>query len=357
LSVIDLDKTAKDQFLLLQWHLTARCENRCKHCYMHDSPTYESEIKNEMDFDTCIRVIDDFNQTLDEWELPGIINFSGGDPLLREDLCDLIAYAKGKGIHVGILGNPDLLTIDMAKKLKDAGVSAYQISIDGTEKTQDILRKKGAFKMALRGLHILKSVGIDPVVMFTLSKMNAHELIDVIQLVEKEGVVKLFDFARLVPIGSGANLKEQMLTPEEYRKLLLEVLLVYEKLREKGCKTVFGRKDHLWWLLYQELGVLNPIEDKDLINSGCAIGIKGMTILSDGTVLACRRLPIRIGKVPDERLRDIFNSTSLNNLRQIGNLEKCARCDLIQICRGCPAVAYGAYGRWTAPDPQCWKQS
>jgi radical SAM protein with 4Fe4S-binding SPASM domain len=324
---------------------------------MHDSPTYESEVKNEMDFDSCIRVIDDFNQALNEWGFLGKINFSGGDPLLREDLCDLISYANVKGIQVGILGNPDLLTIETAKKLKDVGVSSYQISIDGTEKTQDMLRKKGAFKMALKGLHVLKSVGIAPLVMFTLSKMNAHELIEVIQLVEKQGAAIKFDFARLVPMGTGANLKDQMLTPEEYRKLLLEVLLVYEKLGEKGGKTEFGRKDHLWWLLYQELGVLNPLEDNEIIYSGCAIGIRGMTILSDGTVLACRRLPTRIGKVPDERLRDIFNSTSLNNLRQIGEMEKCASCDLIQICRGCPAVAYGANGRWTAPDPQCWKQS
>ena len=343
---------------ILQWHLTAKCEYNCQHCYMHDSPTYKSELKNELDFNTCLRIIDDFSNTLDHWKIHGRINFTGGDPLLKEGVFDIMEYAREKDISIGILGNPDKINYTTAGKLKDLGVSRYQISIDGLEETHDRLRgKKGAFKDAIRAIRILEDVGIPTVVMFTLSKVNAHELIDVIRLVAREGV-SIFDFARLVPIGNGKNLKEQMLTPREYRTLLLKVLEEYKKLQEKGCRTIFGRKDHLWRLLYQEVGLLKPLpKDRETIYSGCGIGINLLTILADGTVFPCRRLPIKIGEVPRQSIREIFiESKVLNRMRDINSMQKCGKCELRQFCRGCPAVAYGAYGDYTAKDPQCWKE-
>lgn len=74
--------------------------------------------------------------------MPTRINFTGGDPLLREDIFDLIGYARKKGILVGILGNPNHLDYETACKLKKLGVSRYQVSIDGLEDTHDRLRDR-----------------------------------------------------------------------------------------------------------------------------------------------------------------------------------------------------------------------
>ncbi|CAD6492420.1 MAG: Coenzyme PQQ synthesis protein E [Candidatus Argoarchaeum ethanivorans] len=344
-------------YFTLQWHLTAKCDQHCKHCYMYDSPTYEQEVRNELKYETCLNIIDDFSNAIDHWGISGRINFTGGDPLLKERVFDIIEYARRKSIAVGILGNPNHLDYKTAKKLKDLGVIRYQISIDGMEETHDSLRrKKGAFEDAIRAINVLNDVGIPSVVMFTLSKINANELIDVIRLVAKEGV-SIFDFARMVPIGSSMKLKEQMLSPQEYRALLLRVLEEYKRLQENGTKTHYGRKENLWTLLYHELGLIKPLpKDKETIYPGCAIGCSILTILADGTVLACRRLPLAIGNVPNQSIREIFiHSKEHNRMRQVEGMKKCGRCELLQFCRGCPAVAYGVHGDYMAEDPQCWK--
>jgi len=348
----------KNREFVLQWHLTARCEYNCQHCYMYNESTYKSELSNELDFNNCIKIIDDFDKTLGHWGIKGQINFTGGDPLLKEGVFEIIKHAREKNISIGILGNPDKIDYKTAEKLRDLGVSRYQVSIDGLEETHDRLRgKKGAFKEAIRAIHILEDVGIPSVVMFTLSRINAYELIDIIRFADKEGV-SIFDFARLVPIGNGKNLYDEMLTPKEYKELLLKVLEEYKRLKDNGSKAFFGRKDHLWVLLYQELGLLKPLpHDKETIFSGCSIGINLLVILADGTVYPCRRLPIKIGKVPAESIREIFvNSESLNMLRDVEHMKKCSKCKLKQFCRGCPAVAYGATGDYFGEDPQCWKE-
>ena len=351
------DMLGRESFIL-QWHLTAKCKYNCQHCYMHNSPDYASELDNELDLDTCLKIIDDFNETLNHWEIPGRINFTGGDPLLKKEIFELIKYASEKEISIGILGNPDEINFLNAKKLKDLGVSSYQLSIDGMEETHDRLRgKKGAFKEVIRAIHSLENAGTPSVIMFTLSKSNAYELIDVIKLAAREGVSE-FDFARLVPVGRAENSAEEMLKPYEYRALLLQVLECYKELQEKGCEIKFGRKDNLWRLLYQELGLLKPLpNDRVTIFSGCGIGINILAISADGTVYPCRRLPIGIGKVPQKSIRDIFiKSEVLNKMRDTCSLKKCNKCDLRQFCRGCPAVAYGYNRDYMAEDPQCWKK-
>ena len=87
------------------------------------------------------------------------------------------------------------------------------------------------------------------------------------------------------------------------------------------------------------------------------MGITGIIVLADGTVMACRRFPSPVGKVPEEKLIDIFlKSSELNKYRNIHSLEKCSKCSLLRFCRGCPAVAYGQTGDWRKADPQCWKE-
>ncbi len=342
---------------LLQWHLTARCEERCRHCYMHDSPSYGSELRNELTPGQCLEVLDDFTRTVRGWGVEARINFSGGDPLLRPDMLDLVRAARERGFAVGILGNPHLLTERVALALKHAGVSRYQLSLDGLEGTHDSLRgRKGAFGDALRAVRVLNKAGLPSVLMFTLSRLNAPELIPVIRLCDRENV-RIFDFARLVPAGTGRALKDQMLGPAEYRELLLRVLEEYRRLEAAGSRTYFGRKENLWVLLYHELGLLPPLpRGKGTVFSGCSVGSRIMTILADGTVLSCRRLPVALGRVPRQGLREIFiSSKNHRRLRSVERMERCAGCRLLPFCRGCPAVAHGATGDFLAGDPQCWK--
>lgn len=341
--------------LVLQWHLTARCQQNCLHCYMKDEPTYASELKNELETEVCFKIIDSFVKDFSPYCKGLRINFTGGDPLLKKGIFELIDYATRKGIWVGILGNPNLITPKTAKRLKKAGLKSYQISIDGLEKTHDKLRgRKEYFRQAIKCLPILKEADIKTVVMFTLSKVNKNELIPLIKFLSRQPV-DLFDFARLVPCGKGKQMAKDMLSPIEYRNLLLRVFYAYLDLR--SSKSIyFGRKDSLWNLLYQQLGLLNFVKtDDQLIRTGCGIGSKILTILADGTVYSCRRLPIKIGQIPQQSLKEIFfRSKEHNRLRKTNLLEKCSSCRLYSYCRGCPSVAFGTTGNYFAADPQCW---
>lgn len=326
---------------------------------MYESPFYFNESNYELDIEECIKVIDDYANALKNWGVNGRINFTGGDPLLKKDLFVLIKMAVKKGIEIGIMGNPDpnVVSYKVLRELKKLGVRSYQVSIDGLEKTHNGLRgKENAFKSAVKVIRMLNRVGLRSAVMFTLSRINMNELIPVIRLVAKERA-SVFDFARLVPIGSGRSMRSNMLAPLEYRELLLNVLHEYWKLRDHGIKPYFGRKEHLWKPLLKELGLLTSLPDDGLIHGGCGVGINILTILADGTVLPCRRLPVPIGKIPEENIRDIFiNSKKLNELRQIEKIEGCKGCELLNFCRGCMGVSYGVYGDCFRKDPQCWKE-
>jgi len=320
---------------------------------MHDSIFYDSEIKNELRYDDCLKILKDFKKTCSKLGAKPLVAFAGGDPLLRKDFFDLLEECKKMKIKVNIIGNPFLITNEIALKLKKAKINGYQISIDGLEKTHDFFREKESFKKSLEALEILNKNKINNSVMFTLSKKNKNDLIPLIKFIA--GKTDLFDFARFVPTGSGTKIKKEILSAKEYHTLLEKVFLEYEKLKGK-TKTNFGKKDHLWKLLEFEKGILKP-ENTGLIEDGCSLGIRHLTILADGKVLACRRMPIEIGKVPEQSLFDIFlKSKKLNELREINKMKKCGKCELLNYCRGCPAVAFAIKGNYFDKDPQCWKK-
>lgn len=350
----DYAVSPRERMFTLQWHLTARCGFHCKHCYMYESPTFDSEIRNELGISTILEILDEFYSMLRKWRMKGRINFTGGDPLLKKGFDEILTCARGHDIEIGILGNP--ISRSTAEELARLGVHHYQVSIDGLEQTHDRLRgSPSLWATAIRTIGYLRDAGISSNVMFTLSRLNSHELISVIRLANEIGV-SAFDFSRLVPTGSGANLSEQMLTPAEYRELLLEVLQEYEQLDKEGAKTIYGRKENLWVLLYYELEQLRLPPNDGVIYSGCPVGCNILTILADGTILPCRRMVLPVGKLPDQNLSDIFfNSSLMNELREVERMEKCRGCKLWQLCRGCPAVAYAVHGSPFAPDPQCWK--
>lgn len=192
--------------------------------------------------------------------------------------------------------------------------------------------------------------------MFTVSKINMSELIKVMRLIAKEGV-DVFSFSRLTPIGSGIKLEKDLLTPKEYKELLLQVFEEIARLKRKGYRTYFKMRENLSFLLEEELGLLPSLPNDGIIYDGCYVGVNSLTILANGIVYPCRRLPIKIGKVPEEKIKDIFlNNKVLDELRDIKKFEKCSKCSLLQICRGCPAVAYAVHNNYFAPDPQCWKK-
>jgi radical SAM/SPASM domain protein of ACGX system len=353
------------RYYILQWHITARCEQRCKHCYMYDEPSYQNEIENPLSLDDCYQVVDQFLDMVDrlseDWQRYGTvvkprILFSGGDPLLREDFFEILTYAGRKNISIGILGNPQKVTPESPVKFKELGVNSYQISIDGMEATHDALRTPGSFKDSLRALRLLKDDGIKTIVMFTLSKLNADDLIPVMKLIAREEFSR-FAFARISSMGEARKIEETF-SPYEYRALLLSVYEEIKRLKGLGAKTKFVYKDPLWNALRYELGeykLWGNGSPKKLYD-GCHAGQSFLVLLADGTIYACRRFTSPIGNVRRDNLYRVFRySKTLNQLRNLEMFEKCRNCEIRGYCRGCPAVAFNSCGSFLGPDPQCWR--
>ncbi len=343
----------------LQWHITAKCDQSCKHCYMYNSPTYNSEIENELPFSKCKLIIDDFLSTTKHYKKEGSIVFAGGDPLLREDFFDILKYASTNGVYnIEVIGNSYHLDKNTAKKLKDNGVSFYQLSLDGMKDMHDFLRKPGSFDNTLLGFEILREAGIFTSCNFTISKKNMHQLSEVIDLVTKMGVDS-FDFGRVVPTGSGRNFKSDMIEPFEYKELLIKTDEQYKALKKAGCKTHFGYRDNLWGLLFDTDDLRRDFDllpKGCVLERGCLIGKAGLVILSDGSVMGCRRLPVIVGKVPENSLIDIFEKSDyLLYLKDASKSACCYSADTEKHCSGCLAVKYSSSNSdLSACDPQCW---
>lgn len=345
----------------IQWHVTTRCDQRCVHCYMFDSDYFPVENRDELNFEGMRDILFNFLEAANVLECVPHISFTGGDPLLKPGFFKILEEIKklkesGQEFSLRMMGNPYHLNNEVAKDLFKFGILYYQLSIDGLKDTHDAFRKMGSFQNSLKAISILKENGIKPMIMFSLSKKNFRDIFPLMKLMVDVGV-QAFTFARIVANGRGRDRfkkEEEQFTPEEYKDFLREYFELKQELIKKGVKTKFPEKDHLWSLFHYERGELQTKND-NIVYSGCSMGVNCPSVLADGTVYACRRFPSPVGKLPEEKLIDVFLNDKFCDYRDVNKLEKCRRCELLNYCRGCPAVAWGLSGSHLSKDPQCWK--
>lgn len=336
-----------DKFFSLQWHITDKCDQKCKHCYIYGNNT-KFEMK-EMDLETISFALNDFLDFCHRIDMKPYIAITGGDPLLHEKIWDILLLIHSKNVDYGLMGNPFHLSDESVSKLKKLGCISYQMSLDGTKEIHDSIRKKGSFNSTIEKIGLLNKYKIKTSIMVTVSKMNVQCIPNIVPIVVDAGA-KVFSFSRYCP---NAGDKEKMLSPLEYRKFLCDMWDMYSNYSDSDTKFVM--KDHLWKLFLYEKGLLdfNGFDD-DIIYDGCHCGITHMTLLPSGDVYACRRCDSMVGHLPDDTFYDIFFGKAMDSYRDYDRFEFCKSCNLFRFCRGCPAVAKCAYGDFYGKDPQCW---
>ena len=252
------------------------------------------------------------------------------------------------------MGNPFHLNDEVCRRLKSCGCQKYQLSLDGMRETHDWFRKPGSFDCTLEKISCIKNAGIRSVIMTTVSGTNIKDVPQIIDTVVKYGV-DVFAFARYCPTSEE---KDTGITPEEYRELLAVCDAKFKAYEAAGCQTYFNKKDHLWTLYEYETGAFKIPEDaqEGMIYGGCNCGNCHLTILPTGDLYACRRVQnSKVGNVFEDRIADVW-VCEMETYRDYQKFKKCARCELLAWCRGCPAVASGAHGDFYDADPQCWKE-
>ena len=339
-------------FFVFQWHITDACDQRCAHCYIYgEDKQKEPETASP---ESLVRILDKCLGFCEQRSMRPSFCVTGGDPLLHPDFWDFAAMLHQVGAPFTIMGNPFHLTADVCKKLKKLGCTQYQMSIDGLEKTHDLMRKPGSYRETMEKIALLNRMKLPSAVMTTVSRANMKELPEIIREMAR-AEVGLYAFSRYCATGPD---KDVGIAPMEYRELLKTCAETIRGLQQAGCKTRFGKKDHLWTLYDYEEGkfTIPQKAEPGIAHGGCNCGLRHLTILPNGDVYACRRvLNSKVGNALEDSLGELW-AGPMREYRQYSRFEKCGTCELMPWCRGCPAVASAQNGNFYAPDPQCWKE-
>jgi radical SAM protein with 4Fe4S-binding SPASM domain len=334
----------------IQWHLTERCNLRCRHCYQESNRVYEmtpDEVKKEIDGAT---------EMFQAWEedhgisVSPSIHFTGGEPLLYKGLWDVVTHSREGGYRVAMMTNGTLLTKDDAMKASSLGIDDIQVSLEGPPEIHDSIRGKGSFAAASRGVEELIQARNRVSANVTLSRLNVEKIEETAEIARRMGFYAI-GFSRVVPCGEGKGLLESLPSPQEIRYAYQRII----SLDSPAFRVRSG--DPLAGLSLQS----DPPAGGDITLSGCSAGFSGVTIRSDGSVMPCRRIGLVAGNLKKDSLRRIWASSEI--LWQLRRREsykgKCGRCVFWPSCRGCRAVSYAysvAQGKpdLFADDPQCW---
>jgi radical SAM protein with 4Fe4S-binding SPASM domain len=235
--------------------------------------------------------------------------------------------------------------------LRELGVKGVQVSIEGPEAVHDVIRGRGSFNASIEGIKKLLDAGLRVTMNVTLSKLNAVHMAEMVSLARSFGVQRL-GFSRLVPAGRGLALLHKMLPAEEVKRLY-ESLLTHNL---EDLEIVTGDP------VAASQTLLSHDEGGCTALGGCAAGVSGLTILSDGTLTPCRRLHIPIGNVRIDSMREVWaTSEVLDALRDKTRYKgRCGSCPRWADCRGCRAIAYavakekGVEDPFLHEDPQCF---
>ena len=167
------------------WNLIRRCNLTCKHCY---SISADKDFPGELSTAEVFTVMDD----LKAFHVPVLI-LSGGEPLLRPDIFEISRRAKSMGFYVGLSSNGTLVTEDNIERIAAVGYDYVGISIDGIRDTHDKFRRKqGAYAEAMHGIRLCRENGIKIGLRFTMTQDNAHELPELLRIMQDEEVDKFY---------------------------------------------------------------------------------------------------------------------------------------------------------------------
>ena len=351
---------SKDKKPVVVWNMTQRCNLKCVHCYAHAK---NIPFDNELSTEEGKVLLDD----LAAFGVP-VVLFSGGEPLMREDMPELAEYAVQKGMRAVISTNGTLITAEKAKILKEIGLSYVGISLDGMAEVNDRFRAvKGAFDMALEGIRNTQNAGIKVGLRFTINRFNRDEVPQIFDLIEKENIPRAC-FYHLVYSGRGSNLMNDDLSLEDTRTVVDLIMDRTRKFSDAGnpkeILTVDNHADgpYVYLRMLKEdperaAEVLELLKMNEGNSSGRGIGC----VSWDGEVYADQFWRhYSFGNVRQRPFSEIWSDTSEPLMGKLKDKKehvtgRCAKCQWLDVCGGNFRVrAEAATGDLWAPDPACF---
>jgi len=354
---------------LLFWESTIRCNLSCAHCRRIES---DEAVESDMSTAQAGQLIDQLAQVGRQQDFMPILVFSGGEPLCRSDIFELIHEAGSKGVRCALATNGTLIDNDVAEKIKAAKVERVSVSLDGaTAEIHNKLRKlEGSFEAAVEGVGHLRKCGVPFQINMTVTRYNAHQLDDIFILAEELGAVAVHLFM-LVPVGCGEEFAEEdMLSADEYEQLLKRIA---GKERTGGLEIKVTCGPHYERVIREEKKAAANDETTQShpdrhpcpgrpdgpqhgpMSKGCLAGLGVLFVGHSGDVFPCGYLPVHCGNILQRPLEQIWkNSEELAMMRDTHQLKgKCGVCGYRAVCGGCRARAFAATGDYMQAEPMC----
>ncbi|MCK9531343.1 MAG: heme d1 biosynthesis radical SAM protein NirJ [Gammaproteobacteria bacterium] len=341
------------------WNLIRRCNLICKHCYSNSA---DKDFRGELNGEEVRAVMDD----LYAYGVRVLI-LSGGEPLLRDDIFALARYAKAKGFYVGLSSNGTLIDEARADAIAEIGFDYVGVSIDGTRDTHDRFRRmQGAYDAALASLRRCRDRGIKVGMRFTATGDNIHELPQMLQLLDDEGLGKFY-YSHLNYAGRGNKNRGEAAHRGTRAAMALLFDACLEHLRHGEAKEfVTGNNDtdgvFLWrWALERFPERAAELRQRLELWGGNSSGVNIANIDNQGNVHPDTMWwHHNLGNVRERPFSTIWSDTSDPLMAGLKARPRplsgrCAVCDHRRICNGNTRVrAYQTTGDYWAEDPGCY---
>jgi AdoMet-dependent heme synthase len=380
---------------VVSWNLTYRCNLACEHCYLDAGGTPQVGTENfadrsELNTEECFKVIDELAAFAPEC----VTILTGGEPLLRRDILEIVRRAAERGLWVVVGTNGVSITENLARRLAEAGARGLSLSLDALDADRhDRFRMvRGAWRNTVQGAEILNRRGLPFIVQTTAGSHNMGELDAIADFAHERLGAKVWNLYFLVPTGRGQFVSD--MTPTQYDEVLASLyriqrkydrrMLVNAKCAPHYIKTILenaprpgagGETDPIPTNGGSSAAPFDAAQDKpfDFAQGrpslpghspirtysggagGCPAGTHYMGIRPNGDVTPCPYLPVFAGTLRQSSLADLWTSSGLfTDIRRRTSLGgRCGDCEMNGHCGGCRARAYGMTGDLMAEDPLC----
>jgi radical SAM protein with 4Fe4S-binding SPASM domain len=331
------------------WEMTTACNLHCIHCHTSGGKS----AADELDTQEGKRLI---SQLADVQEFR-MLALTGGEPLVRPDLFELLAYAKALGFTNTMATNATLIDDQVARRLRECGVVIAAVSLDGFDPvTHDTIRgTPGAFDAAVRGMKALRRAGILLHVNITAMDYNMDQLDDLMALVDRldTGILLMY---QLVPVGRGQEIGEAALDLGANERLI-RFMAHAQRTTRAIMEPVAGPQ--YWPFLLQRSGIASGplLHLAKSVFHGCSAGRGFVYIKPNGDVWPCPFVEVTCGNVLQAPFSTIWQTSPV--FRQLRRREellegRCGDCEYNRLCGGCRGRALATTGNYLAEDPSCF---
>lgn len=337
---------------LIAWEITRSCYLNCRHCRAAARfGPYENELATEEIFKTM--------DSIASFAKP-IIILTGGDPMMRPDLEEIIRYGDKLGLRMVMSPCGKLLSEEKARRLMDAGIKRISISIDGAtpESHDDFRRVPGAFADAIKGIEEAKKAGLEFQINTTITKHNINEIKDILELAIQLGAIAFSPFL-LVPTGRGKELADMEISPVEYEKVLNWIYDKNEQIPIQLRPTCAPHYYRIYREREKEAGrkVTPQTHGMNAMSKGCMGGQSFAFISHVGTLQICGFLESECGDIRESGydFKHIWNTSEVFlQMRDISKYKgRCGYCEYRKVCGGCRARAFATTGDYLEEEPYC----